>query len=167
MLFFFQQSLFFFDPFSIGSRCRRRWPSAAAGKESELEREVTQEELVERDTPPGALRRACLQCGGLVGPDVPLLRQRCGCAGPSRRGVQTADVDGAALGLCPLRGCSDSEVSRRLPGATVRLRRDRAAPAGFRRRCDRPDGGQASGLRSELNDLGSLSLCFQPCKSPT
>ena len=91
---------------SLGSRGRRRWSSSAAGKESVLGREVTQEELVKRDTPLGSLRRACFQCCGLVGPDVPLLRQRCVCAAPSRRGVQTADVDCATPGPCSLDGFS-------------------------------------------------------------
>ena len=73
---------------------------------------------MKRDTPPGALRRACVQCGGLVGPDVSLLRQRCVCAASSRR-AQTADVDGGSPGLCPMRGCSVSGGSRRRPGPTM------------------------------------------------
>ena len=65
--------------------------------------------------PPGGSRRACFQCGGLVGPDVPLPRQR-GANRPCRDRVSAAspcvlgahaflrcDHDARALGAAPLR----------------------------------------------------------------
>ena len=90
---FFQQRLFNVVLFSL-VRGERRWSTAVSGLETDLKREVTQEELGKRDTPPGASCRACFQCGGLVGPDVPLPRQRRVCAAP--RCAQIAGVDGAS-----------------------------------------------------------------------
>ena len=45
-------------------RGTRRWSAAASGVENVFKDEVTQEELVKRDTPPGASYR---WCGGLFG----------------------------------------------------------------------------------------------------
>ena len=83
----FQDRLFFF---------RDRWsrsPAGPAGKETESKRKITQEELVKRDTPPGALRnsiagepevpvlRACVRCG-VLGQDVPSPRLCRSCVRP-------------------------------------------------------------------------------------
>ena len=69
---FFQQRLVFCAPLSL-VRGTRRWSAAASGVENVFKDEVTQEELVKRDTPPGASYRSC---GGLVGAEVQT-RQRC------------------------------------------------------------------------------------------
>ena len=68
---------FFSAPLSL-VRGTRRWSGAASGIENGLKDEVTQEELVKRDTLPGA---SCRWCRGLVGAEVQS-RQRCVC-GPS------------------------------------------------------------------------------------
>ena len=72
--------------------------------EFDLQHVVTQEELVKRDTPPGAM------CGGGVH-----------CRGSA---LERANFDraGASPGDCPLQGCPGSGVSRQ-PGAN-RFRRD-------------------------------------------
>ena len=72
--------------------------------EFDLQHVVTQEELVKRDTPPGAM------CGGSVH-----------CRGSA---LERANFDraGASAGDCPLQGCPGSRVSRQ-PGAN-RFRRD-------------------------------------------
>ena len=118
---------------------------------------------MKRDTPPGASRRACFECGGLVGPDVPLPRQRCVSAAP--RCAQTAGVDGASPGSRPVLGYSGKGVSRRRPGANHACRdRDAASPCGSNanRPCrDRVSaaslcGAGASRLR---RDRDAASLC--------
>ena len=77
-----------------------------------MQRVVTQEELVKRDTPPGAM------CGGGVHCRVSALERA------------NFDRSGASPGDCPLQGCPGYGVSRR-PGAN-RFRRDlEVAPLSF------------------------------------
>ena len=73
--------------------------------EFDLQHVVTQEELVKRDTPPGAM------CGGGVH-----------CRGSALERANFVDRAGASPGDCPLQGCPGSRVSR-WPGAN-RFRRD-------------------------------------------
>ena len=116
---FFPAKTFLFAVFFSLLRGKRRWPTAAAGLETDLKREFTQEEQVKRVTPPGASRRASFKCGGLVGPDVPLLRQRRVCSAPRRA---FTDVKGSSPGPGPTRGCSGHGVSRQRPGANLPCR---------------------------------------------
>ena len=99
--------------------------------------------LVKRDTPLAASRRACFQCGGLVGPDVPLPRQR-GANRPCRDRVSAASP-------CWL-------------GAHACLRRDHDARAlgAAPLFCQM----EAAGCCLDLGDSDSFSACFQPCMSP-
>ena len=60
----------------------------AVNGEFDLQRAVTQEELVKRDTPPGAKRGGCVHSCGLA-----LER------------ANFVDHDGASPGVCPLQGC--------------------------------------------------------------
>ena len=78
----------FFSALLSLMRGTRRWSAAASDGENVFKDEVTQEELVKRDTPPGA---SCRACGDLVGVEAHS-RQRCVC-------------------------CSPGGVSRRQPGA--------------------------------------------------
>ena len=103
----------------------RRWKSGlresrlrldglpAVNGEFDLQRVVTQEELVKRDTPPGAMR------GGGVH-----------CCGFALERANFADRAGASPGDCPLQGCPGSGVSRR-PGANLRCCDLEVAPISF------------------------------------
>ena len=116
-------------------------------------RKVTQEELVKRDTPPGALRnnsvekleaevpvlRASVRCGGLLGQDVPRFRRRSDCAAPACSCWRRRDVVASAHGASP--GV----------GADLRLRRDCAAPA-----CGRKGPGICSQVDSEFDSFAFL-----------
>ena len=86
----------------------RRWKSGlresrlrldglpAVNGEFDLQRVVTQEELVKRDTPPGAMRQGGVHC--------------CGFALERANFADRAD---ASSGDCPFQGCPGSGVSRR------------------------------------------------------
>ena len=133
---------FFSAPLSL-VRGTRRWSAAASGVENVFKDEVTQEELVKRDTPPGA---SCRSCCGLVGAEVQS-RQRCVCGFP---------------GLRPFSGYS-AGVSRRQPGANpAGCDRDAASPGNganrFRRaRTFSAAGGVSGALRRDC-DAASLGV---------
>ena len=127
----------------------RRWSPAASGVENVFKDEVTQEELVKRDTPPGA---SCRSCGGLFGAEVHS-RQPCVC-GPSP-------------GLRPFSGCS-AGVSRRQPGANPAGCDRDAASLGdganrFRRARAFSAAGGFSGARRDVASPGGsgTNLCLR------
>ena len=148
-------------------RGTRRWSAAASYGENVFKDEVTQEELVKRDTPPGA---SCRACGGLVGAEVQS-RQRCVC-GPSP-------------GLRPFSGYS-AGVSRRQPGANPagcdrgaaspvpsganRFRRARVlsaaggASGGRRRNCDAASPGGSGANLCLRRDLDASAVGAAPLR---
>ena len=81
--------------------------------EFDLQRAVTQEELVKRDTPPGAKRGGCVHSCGLA-----LER------------ANFVDHDGASPGVCLLQGCPGFGVPRR-PGANLLCCDLEVAPLSF------------------------------------
>ena len=114
-------SLAFLECSAVG----RRWKSGlresrlrldglpVGNGEFDLQRVVTQEELVKRETPPGAMR------GGGVH-----------CCGFALERANFPDRAGASPGDCPLQGCLGSGFSRR-PGANLRCCDLEAAPTSF------------------------------------
>ena len=115
-------SLLFLERSVVGRRwksglresCLRRDGLPVANGEYELQCEVSQEELVKRDTPPGAMRGGGVHC----------------CSFALER-ANFADRAGASPCVRPLQGCPGSGVSRRRPGAN-RFRRDLGvAPLSF------------------------------------
>ena len=142
---FFQQRLFFSAPLSL-VRGTRRWSAAASGVENILVDEVTKEELVKRDTPPGA---SCRWCSGLVGAEVQS-RQRCVCGlSPGLRPVSgySARVCRRQPGANPA-GC-DRGAASLVPGGANRFRRVRAFAA----------AGGVSGARRLRHDRDVASPC--------
>ena len=86
---------------------------SAVNGEFDLQRVVTQEELVKRDTPPGAMREGGVHC----------------CSSALER-ANFADRAGASPGDCPLQGCPRFGISRR-PGANRCCRDLEVAPLSF------------------------------------
>ena len=127
--------------------------------------EVTQEELVKRDTPPGA---SCRSCGGLVGAEAHS-RQRCVCCSPGLR--YSAGVSRRQPGADPA-GCDRDAAS---PGnGANRFCRARALSAaggvsGARRRdCDAasPGGSGADLCLHRDLDAFAVGAAFLRCAPP-
>ena len=142
---------------------------AASGVQNVFKDEVTQEELVKRDTPCGA---SCRLCGGLVGAELQS-RQRCACGSPGLRPFSgySAGVSRRQPGANPA-GCDRDAASPGGSGANLCLRRDpdalavgaaplRCAPPAVARLRGQREAEAASGVVD--SDFSSL---FQPCMSP-
>ena len=163
---FSSKDWFFGAPLSLIHN-KRHWSSAASGVEDCFEGgEITQEELVKRDTPPGASCRDSL-------------------AATKLRLRQPLAFDGSSLLVCcPLSGCSGTGVSRRQPGANPagcdrgaaspvscganRFRRARTAAGGVfgargRRDCDAASPG-GSGANLCLRRDSALAVGAAPLR---
>ena len=108
--------------------------------EFDLQRVVTQEELVKRDTPPGAMR------GGGVH-----------CCGFALERANLADRAGASPGDCPLQGCPGFGVSRR-PGANLRCCDLEVAPLSFGFCPGGPLVRESARLHAKLECAGETDL---------
>ena len=158
---------FFSAPLSL-VRGTRRWSAAASGVQHVFKDEVTLEELVKRDTPPGA---SCRSCGGLVGAEVQS-RQRCVC-GPSP-GLRpfsgySAGVSRRQPGANPA-GC-DRDAASPMPNGANRFRRARALFAGGggsgarrRRDCDAASPGGSGAYLCLRRDPDALAVGAAPLR---
>ena len=108
--------------------------------EFDLQHVVTQEELVKRDTPPGAM------CGGGVH-----------CCGSALERANFVDRAGASPGDCPLQGCFGYGVSRR-PGANSFRRDFGMAPLRFGVRPGGRREREADRLHAMLECAGETDL---------
>ena len=149
-------------------RGTRRWSAATSGVQNVFKDEVTQEELVKRDTPPGA---SCRLCGGLVGAEVQS-RQRCVCGtSPGLRPFSgySAGVSRRQPGADPA-GC-DRDAASPVPHGAGRFRRARALFAaggvsGARRRrdCDAASPGGSGANLCLRRDLDALAVGAAPLR---
>ena len=130
--------------------------------EIDLQRVVTQEELVKRDTPPGAMREGGVHC----------------CSSALER-ANVADRAGASPGDCPLQGCPrflgflPHVVSDNFSKLGKLLEAGRPPPlcppvrtAGVQPAQRAGAEAKAAGCCLHFGDVDSFSACFLPCRSP-